>query len=141
MLFLDRTKIIKYAKSLKRGAGTGHRAQGTGHRAQGEERHAASGTRHAARGERRREGETRGLRDEETARPQDRKTARPQDQKRPSRDGLFYRNYLIFIFFSGFGLASSFFGICILRMPFSYFASILSQSAELGSVNDLQNDW
>jgi hypothetical protein len=50
-------------------------------------------------------------------------------------------NYLISIFLGGLGLASSFFGIDILRIPFSYFAPILSLSAEFGSVNDLQNDW
>jgi len=52
----------------------------------------------------------------------------------------FSGNYLISIFFGGLGFASSFMGMDILRIPFSYFAPILSLSAEFGSVNDLQND-
>jgi len=134
VLFFGQSEDNKICKEFEKG--TGHGARGTGHRARGTGGRTARGMRHAAKDEERgRQG------DLGTKRPQDCKTTRPQDQKRPSRDGLFYRNYLILIFFSGFGLASSFFGMFILRMPLSYFASILSLSADSGSVNDLQNDW
>ena len=49
--------------------------------------------------------------------------------------------YEMEICLAGFGLASSFLGIEILRMPFSYFAPIFSPSAEFGRVNERLNDW
>ena len=55
---------------------------------------------------------------------------------------LFYVQtpYLISICRAGFVLASSFFGICTLRIPPSYFAEILSFSTKLGKVKERLND-
>ncbi|MBK7478399.1 MAG: hypothetical protein IPI69_00810 [Bacteroidales bacterium] len=102
--FLDKAKITKYVKSLRRARGTGHRARGagrrargTGHGAQGTGRRAQGtghgGTGHRARGAgRRARGEERhaacGTRrktkrggDKGTEGRRDCKTARPQDRK------------------------------------------------------------
>jgi hypothetical protein len=53
----------------------------------------------------------------------------------------FYGFYEMTICFTGFGFASSLFGMFTRNMPFSYFAPIWSLSAVLGRVNERLKDW